>query len=109
MELIVRPHAEGAVVDVWVVPGAGRSEVAGRHDGALRVRVAAPPERGRANAAVASLVADAAGVRRARIVAGAGSRRKRVLVEGADPAGVRDRLMALTAGPNDPWDPDPAC
>jgi uncharacterized protein YggU (UPF0235/DUF167 family) len=98
VELKVAAHPEGAVVDVWVVPGAARTEVAGLHDGAVRVRVAAAPERGRANAAAAALVAEAAGGRRGRVVAGAGSRRKRVLVEGVAPGEARDRLMARVTG-----------
>ena len=88
--------ADGNVVlPVYVQPGAHRSAVAGRHGEAVKVRVAEPPERGRANAAVARLVADELGVRAGAVdvVTGRTSRRKRVLVRGVEPAAV-DRWLA---------------
>ena len=78
---VVSPHPDGVAVAVWVVPGASRDQVTGIHDGALRVRVAAAPEAGKANRAVARLVAGAVGGRRARVSAGHGSRRKTVVVD----------------------------
>ncbi|MBI5157448.1 MAG: DUF167 domain-containing protein [Acidimicrobiia bacterium] len=83
---------DGVIVEVWVVPGASRDSLGGIHDGALRVRTAAPAEGGKANRAVARLVAERIGVRRAEVVAGAHSRRKRVLLAGADLATVRRAL-----------------
>jgi uncharacterized protein len=73
-----------AKVEITVSPGAARTELVGRHGGGWRARVAAPPEGGRANRALVELVADLAGVGRERVtvVAGAGSRRKVVEVDG---------------------------
>jgi uncharacterized protein (TIGR00251 family) len=73
-----------ARVEITVSPGAARTELVGRHGGGWRARVAAPPERGRANRALVELVAELAGVGRERVavVAGAGSRRKVLEVEG---------------------------
>lgn len=99
VDLAVRPHPDGILVDVWVVPGAKTTQIAGIHERALRIRVAAPPEHGRANAAAAALVARLVGARRGRVVAGERSRRKQVLVEGATVETARDRLMARVAGP----------
>lgn len=87
--------ADGGVrLPVFVVPGASRDAIVGEHDGALRVRVAAPPEKGRANAAVRELLARELGLRRADLVitAGLGSRRKTVLVRGVDVTTVRSSL-----------------
>ena len=53
---------EGVVLRVHVQPGAGRSAVVGRHGDALKVRVAAPPEGGRANEACRALVAETFGL-----------------------------------------------
>jgi uncharacterized protein len=90
IDAVVAEHAGGVTVSVWVVPGASRDEIAGVHDGALRVRVTAPPEGGKANRAVVRLVARACGARRGRVLAGTTGRRKTVLVEGVTvPAAVR--------------------
>jgi uncharacterized protein len=90
----------GVVVEVWVVPGASRDDVGGDHAGALRVRTVAPAEGGRANRAVARLVADALGARHARVIRGSGSRRKTVLVEGVDLRRAKERLARLTDTPS---------
>lgn len=92
---VLRPHPDGVLVAVWVVPGAAREEVAGFHAGALRVRVTAPAEAGRANRAVATLIARVLGGRRAEVVAGQAARRKQVLVTGVTPQAAKERLAAL--------------
>ena len=79
---------------VWVVPGAKRSQVVGYHGDALRVRVAAPPEKGRANRAVIDLLEDLLGFR-LRLMSGAGSRRKRFVVVGVAPSEVSARLAEI--------------
>jgi uncharacterized protein (TIGR00251 family) len=58
--------------------------VAGMHDGCVKVRLAAPPVDGAANAALIEFVADALKVAksRVRIVSGQTSRRKVVEVDG---------------------------
>jgi hypothetical protein len=75
----------GSFVDVWAVPGASRTEIAGMHGGALRIRVSAPPEGGKANRALADTLA---GISRAQVVLvkGQSSRRKRFLVKDVEPA-----------------------
>ena len=88
--------AEGTRVKlpVKVVPGASRDGIAGWLGDALKVRVSAPPERGKANAAVEKLVAEALGVPKecARIVAGRTSPRKTIEVSGLSEAEVHQRL-----------------
>lgn len=92
---------ERVVVRLHVQPGAGRTEVVGRHGDALKVRVAAPPERGRANEACGRLLADVFRVTPAAVVlvAGEASRSKRFAVEGVEGDAVRGQLeRALEAG-----------
>ena len=83
-----------------VSPGAARNELVGRHGPGWKARIAAPPERGRANRALEELLADVLGVNRNRIavVAGHTSRRKVVEVEGLEaPEIVRRLEAAITA------------
>jgi uncharacterized protein (TIGR00251 family) len=82
-------------VRLRVSPRASRSALVGRHGDAWKIRVAAPPEAGRANAAATALVADALALPRddVTLVAGASSRDKVVEVEGL-PADEVDRRLA---------------
>jgi uncharacterized protein (TIGR00251 family) len=94
---------EGAVVlHVHVQPGAGRSAVVGRHGGALKIRVAAPPVEGRANEEAAALLAGALEVagNDVELVGGARSRLKRFRVLGvtAEEVEVQLRLALDAAG-----------
>jgi uncharacterized protein (TIGR00251 family) len=81
---------------VHVQPGAGRNAVMGRHGDALKVKVGAPPEGGRANAAVLALVATALGVPESRLSLESGekSRAKRVRITGVEAEAV-GRLLEL--------------
>src|SRR5215218_11368626 len=63
---------------VTLTPGASSNTIVGRHGDGWKVRIAAAPERGRANAALVRLLADALRVERdsVRVVGGASGRRK---------------------------------
>jgi uncharacterized protein (TIGR00251 family) len=73
------------ILDLHVQPGAARTEFAGEYGGRLKLRLAAPPVDGKANEALVAFLAEYYGVpkRNVRILAGASSRRKRILIEGA--------------------------
>ncbi|HXR53824.1 MAG TPA: DUF167 domain-containing protein [Acidimicrobiales bacterium] len=81
---------------VHVQPGAGRTAVTGRHGDALRVKVGAPPEGGRANAALVALLATTLGIAPSRISIESGetSRAKRLRIVGL-PAADLERLLEL--------------
>ncbi|MDY0065110.1 MAG: DUF167 domain-containing protein [Steroidobacteraceae bacterium] len=80
---------------MYVQPRAARTVVAGMHDGAIKIRLAAPPVDGAANAALVEFIAERLGLAKARvrIVAGQSSRRKIVEVESsASPAEIEAAL-----------------
>ena len=78
-------------LNVRVIPRAKKTELSGERDGALVVRVAAPPVEGAANEAVIDFFAHALGVpkRAVRIVSGERSRTKRVAIAGVTEAQIR--------------------
>lgn len=88
-----RPRA-GVVINVKVVPGASRSEIAGTLGDHLKVRLAAPPEDGRANRELVEVLAQACGVGRAdvAVLTGHANAQKRVLVAGIDEKTAAQRL-----------------
>lgn len=90
----VTAHRDGALIELAVQPRASRAELTGVHDGALRLRVTAPPVDGAANAAVIEFLSSQLGISKSKleIVSGHSSRRKRVLVRGSDEVDVRLQL-----------------
>jgi len=86
----------GVRFSVHVQPRAARTELRGVHNGALRVRVQAPPVDGAANAALVELLADSLGVprRSVRVVSGETARLKVVDIEGVDAAAI-ERLTSV--------------
>jgi uncharacterized protein (TIGR00251 family) len=88
----IRAVPGGCELRLKVVPGASREQVAGPLGDRLKVRVAAPPEGGKANRAVCGLIAALTGAR-AEVAAGHGSPEKTVRIA-ADPAAVAARLQA---------------
>jgi uncharacterized protein YggU (UPF0235/DUF167 family) len=84
------------ILAIKAVPRASRDEIVGWLDGALKIRVAAPPEGGRANAALEAVLAEVLGLRKSavRVAAGHGSARKRVEIEGLERVEVERRLAA---------------
>ena len=102
-ELYQAAGDDAVVLNVHVHPGAGRTAVVGRHGAALKLRVAAPPERGRANDACAALLVETFGPATVELVGGASSRSKRYRLVGVDPEEFRRRLeRAVTAGTSGP-------
>ena len=77
-----------------VSPGARRTELVGRHGDAWKVRVSAPPEDGRANDAVLSLLAKQLDLprRSLEIVSGKSGRDKVVRMAGISQAESEQRL-----------------
>lgn len=81
-------------LQIKVVPGSSRDCIAGWLGESLKVRVSAPPERGRANAAVIAVLAETLGVSEddIRIAAGSTAARKVVEIHGLSLDNARQRL-----------------
>jgi uncharacterized protein (TIGR00251 family) len=75
-------RGDGVLLMLSVMPNARRTEVDGLHDGALRVRLAAPPIDGRANDTLVAWLAKSLGVpkRDVDVLRGESSRRKQVAI-----------------------------
>lgn len=80
-----RIEGNAVILTLHVQPGAKRSEVAGLHGDALKIRLAAPPIEGRANEALLRFVAElfAVPLRNVELLSGAQSRHKRVKITGS--------------------------
>jgi len=92
--LDLREGPEGVRLRVRVQPRASRDAIGGEREGALVVRLTAPPVEGAANEALARLLGKALGVAPSavRITGGATGRNKVLAVAGLDAAAVRARL-----------------
>lgn len=98
----LRQTGDGVLLDVVVRPGARETRIVGfdAGRGALRVDVAAPPERGRANRELLALLSKTVGGD-VTLSRGASSRRKTVAVRGVPKQAVAAALeSALSKGPN---------
>jgi uncharacterized protein (TIGR00251 family) len=78
-----REDGDALVLTLHVQPGAKRTEIAGAHGDALKIRLAAPPVDGKANAALVRYLAGAFGVpmRQVTLVRGDSSRQKVLRIE----------------------------
>jgi uncharacterized protein (TIGR00251 family) len=89
-------HADGqdVILSLHIQPGAKKTEVVGLHGDALKIRLAAPPVDGKANAALIAFVAVKVGASRTAVelVSGKTSRTKRVRIAAATPEDVRAAL-----------------
>jgi uncharacterized protein len=91
---MIQAAPDGVVIDVRVIPRASRSAIAGTRDGALLVRLAAPPVEGAANAELIEVIAKTLGVAKSAvtIVSGERSKQKRVRVIGIGQQDAETRL-----------------
>jgi len=88
---------EGRItLTLHIQPGAKKTEVVGLHGDALKIRLAAPPVDGKANAALIGFVAERLGLAKSAVSLRSGqtSRRKVLEVIGA-PADAAQRLLVL--------------
>ena len=91
---MIEATAGGIIIDVRVIPRAGKSGITGVRENAVLVRLNAPPVEGAANAELIEVLAGALGVprRAVAIVSGDRSRHKRVRIDGVTLAHAASRL-----------------
>ena len=95
--ILTQEHTHGVTISVRAQPGAKKNGVIGERAGALRVAVNAAPEKGKANEAIADVLAEALAVRSSQVVliAGQTSRDKRFLITGIAVTELDSRLALL--------------
>lgn len=83
----LRADGDGVILTLHIQPGAKKTEVAGPHGDALKIRLAAPPVDGKANAALLEFIAAKVGAGRTAVtlVSGETSRAKRVRIARISP------------------------
>jgi len=94
--LKVTEKNNGIEFEILARPKSRRNAILGIHDGALKIAVTAPPEKGRANAAIIKELAEflRVPVSRISIIAGETSRRKKVRVDGLSTRQALDLVKA---------------
>jgi uncharacterized protein len=91
----VTPTKDGAKIKLRVSPGARRTSIAGAYgEDAIKLRVAAPPVEGKANAELARYIAELLGITASdvSVIRGTSGKGKVVLVRGVEPEEVREIL-----------------
>ncbi|HPD28677.1 MAG TPA: DUF167 domain-containing protein [Phycisphaerae bacterium] len=90
----IRRQGNDILLPVKVVPKSSRDRIVGELDGALKITVAAAPDKGAANVAVCTLLAKTMGLRTSQVMVqtGHGSPRKTVRISGTSIDAVLERL-----------------
>lgn len=93
----IRGDGDAVVLTLHIQPGAKKTEIVGLHGEALKIRLAAPPVDGKANAALIAFIAAKVGAGRTAVelLSGENSRAKRVRIAGMSEAAVRAALQPL--------------
>jgi hypothetical protein len=93
----LRPVPQGVELRILVQPRASRDQLAGVQGDELKVRLAAPPVEGAANAACCAFFAKLCRLPKSHVTLAAGesSRHKRLLLAGAEAAGVAAAVEAV--------------
>lgn len=97
--LVIAAHERGSALALTIAPRSSSNQLGIQDDGTLRARITAPPVDGAANAALLRFLAERLDLPRSRLTIASGEtgRRKRILVEGVDPADLAHRLTCALA------------
>lgn len=99
MAISLEERDGGFLVAVRAQPGARVNAIKGEHNGRLKVGVTQVAEKGKANAAIAALLARSLGLKSSRVtlIEGETSREKRFLVSGLTRDQLLEKIAALLA------------
>ncbi len=91
---IIQEIDQGVVITVKVVPGSSRTDVCGLFGEMLKIKVSAPPERGKANQCLLRFLAKKLGVKKGAVslIAGQTGTVKQVLVSGISAEVLLEKL-----------------
>lgn len=84
------------LLNIWAQPGAKKNMVVGEMDGAIKIKVAAPPVDGKANKELVTFIAKKLGLKKnaVTIESGEKSRRKTISIEGMEADDARRKLLS---------------
>jgi len=101
--IAANPHPAGATFAVRGQPNARKNAVVGEHAGAVKVAVTAPPEDGKANAAILDVLKDWLGVKRSQLelMSAPSNRNKVFLVRGVTADWLTAAVNSRLAPPDD--------
>jgi len=96
----IQEDRQGVVLIAKIVPGSSRTVLAGTLDRMVKIKVAVPPEKGRANECLIAFLAERFGVRKnaVAIVAGQTSPVKHVRIEGISARTCLEKLGFSSQG-----------
>ena len=92
--IFLRESKKGLTFDIQVIPHASRAELVGAQNGALKIKVTAPPVEGAANEACIKLLAKDLGLKKSQmeISSGAKSRKKTVMIKDINKAELETKI-----------------
>ena len=96
-KLAIRETAQGVILPVKAVPGASRDRIVGVLGDSLKIATSAAPEKGKANAAIVSILAKAlrADARNVQLTSGSANQRKEFLILGISVGSTLKKLSEL--------------
>jgi uncharacterized protein len=82
--IALEPHSDGVILPVRAQPGSRKNELRGEHEGMLKVCVTQAPEKGKANKAIAELLAKTFSLKKSQVelISGETSHHKKFLIRG---------------------------
>jgi len=85
------------IFSLKVVPGSSKTAIAGEHDGLLKIKLAAPPEKGKANKALIAYLAKKLDIKKnnIQITSGLTSTTKQITLQTPKPAEIAHKIQNL--------------